>query len=91
MGQVVSAERLNSEGQKFTNYIVKRIVDQNLQKSQLYKLLTFLVQNTQPLKILVLSQLTTSLVFRHKLYMNKKNVSVKIERIKELNRKILVL
>ena len=70
---------------------MRQIVDRNLQKSQLYKLLTFLVQNTEPLKILVLSQLITNPVFRHKLYMNKKNVSVKIERTKELVRKVMVL
>ena len=57
----------------------------------MYKLLTFLVQNTQPLKILVSSQLLRSPVFRHKLYLNPSNVSRKIERIKELARKILVL
>ena len=91
LGQLVSAERLNSFGQKFTQYIVRRITEENLQQPQMYKLLTFLVQNTQPLKILVSSQLLRSPVFRHKLYLNPTNVSRKIERIKELARKILVL
>ena len=46
LGQLASSERLNSYGQKFTQFIVRKIVELNLQKSQLYKLLTFLVQNT---------------------------------------------
>ena len=53
--------------------------------------MSFLVQNTKPLKMLVLTQIITSPVFRHKLYLSKKSGSVKIERIKELVRKIMVL
>lgn len=43
------------------------------------------------MKVLVISQLITNPVFRHKLYMKKKNVSVKIERVKELVRKVMIL
>lgn len=46
LGQLVTAERLNPPGQKFIQFIVRKIVDLNLQKSQFYKLLGFLVQNT---------------------------------------------
>ena len=91
LGQLVSSERLNSFGQKFTQFIVRKIVETNIQKYQFYKLLTFLVQNTQSLKIQVISQLIANPVFRHKLYMQKKNVAVKMGRIKELVRKIDVL
>jgi len=49
LGQLVSAERLLPSGQKFVQFIVSRIIDRNVQKAQIYQLLTFLVQNTMSL------------------------------------------
>ena len=59
-------------------------------KSQIFKLLSVLALNAQPIQSVILSQLIQNPQFRHKIYFSKNSNVRKIDHIKELVRKLMI-
>ena len=90
LAQIVSPERLTDFGQKFIQFIVLKVLHENIFKSQIFKLLSVLALNARSVQTFILSQLIQNSDFRHKVYFSKKTNVRKIDHIKELIRKIMI-
>jgi len=69
MAEVILTERQHAFGQKFIQFIVRKVVDEKYYKSQIMRLLAVLASNAPNIKTYTLSQLVKDGTFRHRIYL----------------------